>query len=572
MIRQGGWVAMILALSQAGLVLAADEIPNGEAAFGPPPSAAWARAAANADPRILDAMPNGTGVFAPRVLKAVSAEVLAGQIDKLLADHWAEMGASPAPPAEDSEFLRRVHLDLAGRIPTAAETRAFLDDRDPQKRRKLIDRLLASPAFINHQANTWKDILVPESRGSFLIRFFEPVMDAWLKNRLAGDARLDVMVREILTVPVGATQNVFNMQPDTKPTPIAFVAAKDGKPENLAAAASRVFMGVRLECAQCHNHPFAKWKREEFWGLASFFAGINRQGSGDAIFQGTETNNKSSLSIPGTTRTVQATFLDGGRPLLKPNESPRAALAEWMTSADNPYFARASVNRVWAQFFGIGIVDPVDDLGAGIEPSHPALFDLLADQFAANQFDLRYLSRAIVLTKAYQLSSAGGSPSSDVYHLFDRMPVRGLTPLQLYESLVRAAGLPREVDQSPFVIDSNSNRGEFLERFQSQDEKPTDHQTSILQALTLLNGRMVDTASSVERGKTLRGIADAYFLDTPAKIEALYLAALSRRPRAEELERLVAYVERGGPTLDPKKALSDLFWSLLGSAEFVYNH
>jgi hypothetical protein len=269
---------------------------------------------------------------------------------------------------------------------------------------------------------------------------------------------------------------------------------------------------------------------------------------------------------------AQARFLDGSEPGWAPRANTRVVLADWMTASENPFFARAIVNRVWAQLFGTGLVDPVDDLGAENPPSHPELLDELARQLAAHEFDLHYLIRAIVASRAYGLSSAGDSPGADDPRLFARMPVRGMTPLQLYDSLVQAAGLPLEPEQPPFVRGFNSLRREFLDRFTSSDEKAIEPQTSILQVLTLMNGRLMTTAASPVRGATLPAVAAADFLDTPAKIEALYLAALTRRPRPEELERLVPYVASGGPAHAYTQALADVFWALLNSAEFRLIH
>jgi Protein of unknown function (DUF1549)/Protein of unknown function (DUF1553) len=521
----------------------------------------------------LPPLPNGPAAFAPRQVRPIDDLALAAAIDRSLASSWARAGVTPAPLSSDAEFLRRVSLDVGGRIPTASEARAFLDGSDPEKRRKLVEALLKGPAFANHMTNVWRELLLPEAAGNFQIGFFAGDFEVWLRKQFDEGNGYDKMVREVLTVAVANGRNVFNPgNQSAKASPFAFLAAKEGKPENLAASASRVFLGVRLECAQCHNHPFAKWKREEFWGMAAFFSGLQRQGNGDAIFQGTDTPNKHEIEIPLTKKVVQASFLDGGDVEWTKGETARSTLAAWLTSRDNPYFARAAANRVWSQLFGVGIVDPVDDMGANSEPSHPELLDLLGDQLAAHGFDLRYLVRAITSSRAYQLSSAGGSPSSDAYRLFDRMPVRGLSPFQLYESVMQATGLRREPVQPPFVIGGDSPRRDFLERFASQEEKPTERQTSILQALTLMNGRLITDATSLDRGATLPALTDAYFLDTPGKIESLYLATLSRRPRPEEIERLVPYVERGGPTLNPKKALADVFWSLLDSAEFVLNH
>ena len=524
---------------------------------------------------VLVAMPEGKEAFAPKIVTPLDANELARRIDESIAAKWTETGATPAPLADDAEFLRRVSLDVAGRIPLASETRAFLEDRDPDKRRKLVEALLEGPAYANHMTNLWRDLLLPEASGNFQLQFFTADFDVWLRGRFAKNTPYDQMVREVLTVSVENGRNIFNPQRgrQMKPSPFAYLAAKDGKAENLAGSASRLFMGLRIECAQCHNHPFAKWKREEFWGLAAFFSGIQRQGNGDAIFQATDTaKSKPEITIPGSKRVIPASFLGGDKPDWKKTPSPREALATWLTSKENPYFAKAAVNRVWSQFFGVGIVDPVDDLGSDHLPSHPELIDTLADQFVAHDFDLKYLVRAVTSSRAYQLSSAGGSPSQDAYRLFDRMAVRGLTPIQLYDSLTRATGVRREPQQQGFNFNPGSLRNEFLERFANQDERPTERQTSILQALTLMNGRLVTDGTSIGSGKTLSAISDSFFLDTPGKVELLYLATLSRRPTPEEVARAVPYLEKGGTSLNPKKALADVFWSLLGSAEFVLNH
>ncbi len=518
--------------------------------------------------------PNGPAAFASRHIAPIDEQALSRAIDRALETRWQKQSVTPAPLSDDAEFLRRVCLDVAGRIPPVSETREFLSKTDLEKRRALVDRLLASPAYANHMTDVWTELLVPEAKASFQSGFFAGDFRVWLRKEFSDGTGYDKIVRELLTVPVTSGQLAFNPgnAQTITPSAFAFVAAKDGKPENLAASASRLFLGIRLECAQCHNHPFAKWTRDEFWGMAAFFAGVQRQGNGDAIFQGTEVAGRHEIEMPGTKRTIKASFLDGRDVDWSGNASSRSKLAEWLTSRDNPYFARAAANRVWSHFFGVGFIDPVDDMGANVEASHPELLDLLADQFAAHEFDLKYLIRAITSSRAYQLSSAGGSPSTTVYRLFDRMPVRGLSAEQLYDSLVMATGLNKEAPPQQFVFANNGLRGEFLERFASQDERATDRQTSILQALTLMNGRLVDDATNVERGATLQAVADSYFLDTAGRIETLYLAALTRRPRSEELERLVPYVERGGPTLNSKKAFADVLWSLLGSAEFVFNH
>jgi hypothetical protein len=517
-------------------------------------------------------IPNGPAAFALGAAAPLDERDLARLIDRAMEARWASAGVTPALPADDAEFLRRVSLDLAGRIPPASEAREFLDSRDPGKRRKLVDRLLAGHPFANHLTRVWSDLLVPEARGNVRLTAFTADFEAWLRTRFHGGAGFDAVVRELLTAPTqGPVPAPVINPPDGRtpaPTPFAFVAAKEGKPENLAASAARLFLGLRLECAQCHDHPFARWKREEFWGLAAFFAGMEPTGRANVQFA--ENPSVHRVQIAGTKRYVDASFLDGREVDWPKGVGARQVFANWVTAQENPYFARAAANRVWAQMFGVGLVDPVDDMTG--EPSHPEVLDLLAGQLAAHGFDLRYLFRAVASTRAYQLSSAGGSPSGDVYRLFERMPVRGLSAAQLYDSLLQATGLQRDAQPAGVVVRRDSPAADFLELFTDPDERPNERQTSILQALTLLNGRLIDDATRADRGPTLAGVADAYFLDTAGRVEALYLAALSRRPRADELERVVPYVERGGPTLDPRQGLADVFWSLLVSAEFMFNH
>jgi hypothetical protein len=533
---------------------------------------------ARSSPAVAADLSPGTGT--PTAVASASpvtaSSELTATIDAQIAAKWQAAGTRPTGPASDAEFLRRVWLDLTGTIPSVSEARDFLDDTSLDKRSRLVERLLASPAYSAHMAATWKELLLPEAANSYLIQYFATDFDPWLRKQFAENAGYDAIVREILTVSVTRAPNMrglpFGQGP---PSPFAFFAAKDGKPENLAASTARLFLGVRLECAQCHDHPFARWKREQFWGYAAFFGSIERTNQGDSLFQAREVLDRRELGVPGTERVVQARFLDATEPEWRPRVAARGALADWMTAPDNPYFSRAAVNRVWAQLFGTGLVDPVDDFAADNAPSHPELLDELARQFVAHRFDFQYLIRAIVASRAYALSSssAGDSPSGEDLHLFARMPVRAMTPVQLYESLVQAAGLRHEADQV-FVIKGggDSPRREFLEKFASRDEKPTEHQTSILQVLTLMNGRLMNDATSLERGGALPAVAESYFLATPEKIEALYLAALARRPRPEELDRLVPYVDRGGPGLNPKQALADVFWALLNSAEFCVNH
>lgn len=507
------------------------------------------------------------------------ARTLAARIDAIVAAKAAAQKAPLAALADDAEFHRRIWLDLAGKIPSVADTRAFLADQSPDKRRKLIDKLLASPYYVNHYTRYWKQLLVPETKGSFEIQYSLPNFETWLREKIRANASYDSIVKEIVAhrLPNGAQGSAnFFFNQDAKPDPGAFYVAKQGKPENLGAGVARLFLGVRIECAQCHNHPFARWKRDEFWSFAAFFGGVQRMGDDDQPFgMYREVVGRLEQSIPGSDRFVQPAFLGGGEPELSFNKSARDALADWLVAKDNPYFAKAAVNRIWGWMFGIGIVDPIDDLSDQNPPSHPELLEALARGFADHDFDLKFLIRAIALSDTYQRSSVNVSPSADKeeVRLFTYRALKGLTGDQLYDSILQAIGERSESSRdNPFLFNPGDRRSEFLEKFAKTEEKATEHETSILQALALMNGGLVEQATRHELRGTLSAVVESPFLDIDGKVETLFLATLCRKPTPAELERMVDYVERGGPTGHPKKALADVFWALLNDGEFLLNH
>ncbi len=484
---------------------------------------------------------------APGAGPPLDEKALARRIDHHIGARLAEAGAQPAPRAGDAEFVRRAYLDLAGRIPSVAEVRAFLEDARPDKRERLVNTILEGPRYVTHFGHVFRALLLPEASTNFQVRFQAGPFEAWLRKQVARNAGYDALVRELLTMPIGpdAQQRAYGGGGD--PTPMSFYIAKEVKPENLAAAVARTFLGFRLECAQCHNHPFASWKRDQFWGFAAFFAGLQRQGNPEFPFPAREITDRRELTIPGTERVVQASFPDGTEPKWKYKQSPRETLAAWLTAPENPYFARATVNRLWANFFGTGLVDPVDDMvGADQAPSHPELLDELARELAAHKFDLKYLIRALVLSETYQRSSARTHPSQDDPRLFARMPLRGLTPEQLFDSIAEATGYQDANGRNGRAFfGDGSARAQFLTLFGERADKSTEHQTSILQALALMNGQVTAAATDLDRSITLAAVADAPFLDTTARVETLFLATLSRKPAQRELSRCVSYVERG---------------------------
>jgi len=512
----------------------------------------------------------GKGGDPPKPRAPQDARSLAATIDSMLAARWAAAKVAPVGPSDDAEYLRRVSLDLVGKIPSSAEARDFLDDPDPGKRAKLVERLLRGPAYLARATELWRRLLLPEAETDGQAQFVAAPFEAWLRKKVAEDAGYDKVVREVLTAKLGG-RNANPYGSRAEPSPVPFYFAKDGKAENLAAGTARAFLGIRLECAQCHNHPFAKWKREEFWGFAAFFAGVQRQGTDDALGSIREVAGRRELAIPETEKVVKAAHLDGSAPSWNSKAEGRQLLADWVTAPDNPYFARAAVNRVWARFFGSGLVEPVDDMGGDNPPVAPEVLDELARQFVAHGYDLKYLIRTLTATRAYGLSSKVTRREPSAPPLFSAMPVRGLSPGQLFDSIAQATGF-REGGMAGYAADPAGAKGRFLELFADRDEKPTEAQTSILQALALMNGRVVAGATSLDTGATLPAVAEAPYLDTVGRIEALYLAALTRKPRPEELSVLTPYVDRGGPTHDPSEALADVFWAILNGPEFKHNH
>jgi uncharacterized protein DUF1549/uncharacterized protein DUF1553 len=510
---------------------------------------------------------------------------LTAEIDRQVATRWAEEQLEPAPAADDAEFLRRTFLNIAGRIPSCSEVQSFLEDMQPKKRRRMVERLLESPAYPTHFAEVLRSAIVPEVSIDPQLQFQgAAAFEQWIRRRIAENAGYDRIARDMLTAPVGAQGPGF------------YFVAKGGKPENVAAGAARVFLGVRIECAQCHNHPFAKWRREQFWQFAAFFAGIDRQPNGRI---GDELR-PAELKIPGLGKVVQARFLDDEQSTWDPDGRPREALANWITAPQNSYFARAAVNRIWAHFLGTGIVDPIDDFDESNPPSHPQLLDALATDFTRQKCDLKFLIRAICSSRPYQLSSVQTNSRQADRRFFARGTIKGLTAAELAASLGQAVGEfdgaeGSQFDRPGYGPNPSPLRAMVAELFRNDNAEPVDIEATILQALALMNSAAIDQSTAPGRGSTLSAVLESPFLDTVGRIETLYLATLSRRPTPQESARLVKYVESGGthsaskPKMknvlqqiittdrvntrgDKDVALGDVFWALLNSSEFLTNH
>jgi hypothetical protein len=505
----------------------------------------------------------------PAARSADDVRALATRIDERIAAGW-DKDVKPTPLADDAEFFRRVHLDLAGRIPSITEIRDFLDDDRPNKRQLWVDRILqADPddasyreAYVNHFANVWRaELLVPTNPQAL---FQQVSLEAWLRQRLRTNVGYDQLVRDLLTQPVAGNQGL-NAGGES---PAGFYQANEFRPENLAGSTARLFLGVRLECAQCHDHPFAKWTRGQFWEFAAFFTDVPQPGRPG---QPPERNPRGQIKIMGTDKVVHARFLDGQEPEWK-DGGTRPTLVDWMTAADNPFFARAAVNRLWTHFFGVGLVDPSE--GADEDAvNYPELLAELAQQFVEHHYDVNFLIRAITASQTYQRTSAVSHPSHKDAKRFVRMPLRGLSPEQLFDSLAVATEYQDTAPADPlasFRGGPQAARTQFLAKFAPQERK-TDYQTSILQGLYLMNNEFVADRTNVQKNRTLATLAEQR-TGTPRKVESLYLVVLSRKPTPEESDHFVKYVDAGGPAGDSKKALADVFWVLLNSPEFLLNH
>lgn len=487
------------------------------------------------------------------------------RVDSLLRASWNAAQVVPASRSSDAEYFRRVSLDVTGRIPTVHDVRTFLADPAPDKRAERVEQLLQSTGYERHFARVWSTVLLPEADAVGNTRFFAIAFESWLRQQLADNTPYDVWVDELLTTPLGQNRGV---------SPEAFYQTREVQPENLAASTARIFLGLRIDCAQCHDHPFDDWTQKQFWEFAAFYAGVQRTRRQDGLLGSVqEFFTQRTLQIPETKTVVRAAYLNGERAGLRFGESARERLAEWITSGDNPYFARAVVNRFWEHFLGTGLIDPVDDFRSSNPPSQPEVLEELTRFLVASEFDLRALIRVITRTEAYQLTSRQTHPSQQTSGQFARMPLKGLTADQLFDSLARATGHHAPFDpRAELGYRGLSPRRQFQQAFRDVSDSPTDRHTSILQSLMLMNGNFIEKATDLQNTQTLRAVTEFPGLTPREQIETLFLATLSRLPTAGELETFERYLERGGPRESRPQALADIFWVLLNSGEFAVNH
>jgi hypothetical protein len=485
---------------------------------------------------------------------------LSQHIDQVLTQRLAAEKVPASPLASDAEFLRRVSLDITGVIPSATQAAEFLDSKDPQKRAKLIDELLASSNYGRHMADIWEALLVKRDPDNRRIQL-DPLY-TWLEKQFNDNVAWDKVATELLTST--GTQD--------KNGAVTFFLA-NATPDKATDTVSRVFLGVQLQCAQCHNHPFTKWKQTEYWGMAAFFFKVRPDGNprqagqaGGSVGISESGGRGRPARLPTSAKIVPAQFFQGEQPKIGDSEPARPVLAKWLTSQDNPYFARAMVNRLWYQFFGRGFVSPVDDIHDGNPASHPELLQELSKQFATGGFDVKDMIRTICNSQAYQRSSVPTKGNEDAeLQLFSHASIRPLTPEELFDSLEKVTGpaeRARPVGRPGMGqrFGPVGPRAQFVAFFQGEENAdPTEYQAGIPQVLRLMNSNQFNINAAARKivGKS-----------EPAQaVEKLYLTTLARRPSAEESRKLTAHIQAKG-----EQAHGDILWALLNSSEFAFNH
>ncbi|WP_435009017.1 DUF1549 domain-containing protein [Tundrisphaera lichenicola] len=487
---------------------------------------------------------------------AAAGDELPGRIDRRIEASCETAGLALAGPADDATFLRRASLDLIGRIPTPAEVRAFLESEAPDRRLRLVAGLVGSPAHARQSAGFWRRAWVPQA-DSDAMRHVADELDEWLASRLGRRDRIDAIVRDLL----GAGQRpVVGAVLRDEEAPAGFLLANESKAENLAGSTARAFLGVNLACAQCHDHPFAPWSRDQFWELAAFFA---KPGAAPGL-------STPSALIGDPVRRVVARPPDGAElawPGVLDEATGRKVLAGWLTDPSNPWFARQVVNELWSQFFGLGLVESFDDPTADNPPANLALLDELAGEFAASGFDLERLTTAIVMSRAYQREAVPPADPAGSRRIFASASPRLLSGEQLFDSVRTAAGFasPREGSDADRV---RQDRRRFALAFQVA--RPTSEGRSLLQALTLMNGALIEEATTPGRTPVLVA-AESPFFDTADRVQGLFLATLGRPARDAELAPLVAHLDRANAGREAS-TLADILWALLNSSEFSTNH
>jgi len=502
-------------------------------------------------------------------------------VDTLVFEKLKVVGMPPSAVCDDATFIRRVTIDVAGRLPTPEELQRFLADKTADKRDRLIDRLLASPDYADYFANKWsslfrnKRINEVQAHGTYAFH-------GWIRDSLAANKPFDQVVREIVAASGDIAQN----------PPVAWYRQVNNMTSQLEDTA-QLLLGQRLQCAQCHHHPYEKWSQQDYYSFGAFFSRVGRKGGSapgeDVVYHKrgvAEAVNKKNK------QTVRPAGL-AAKPLnLSEDDDPRLALADWMTSRDNPFFARSLANRYWKHFFNRGLVEPEDDMRETNPPTNPELLDALAAHFINSGYDLKQLVRAICRSTSYQLSAVPNQFNAIDRQNFSRYYPKRLTAEVLYDAVNAVTGSESKFDGQPagtraVCLPDNSYNAStyFLQVFGRPDSSSScecerSQDASLAQSLHLLNAKDIQEKISAEKGRAAQLAADRSQEDE-VKISELYRRAFSREPRTEELQtarnHLTKYStkssdDKGNAVNGRRLAFEDMVWALLNTKEFLFNH
>jgi len=485
-------------------------------------------------------------------------------IDRLAWDNLARLGIPPNDLADDATFLRRAFLDTIGTLPTVAEARTFLADTRADKRARLIDQLLQRPEYADYWAMRWSDLLRVDR--DTITPAGAVAMTRWLRKQFADNRPYDEFVRDILT----ARGNTADEGP-------AAIYKALTTPEEMSRSFSQVFLGVRIQCAQCHHHPSERWGQDDYFALAGFFTGVGHKplpGQTEAVFaqKGTE------MTHPRTGKPVPARALGAPTADFTTTLDRRVVLARWMTAADNPFFARAIANRLWAHYFGRGLVEPLDDLRATNPATNEPLLDELARHLRDSKYDLKAFTRTLLNSRLYQLSERTRPNNAGDEQNFSHAQPKAIPAEVLLDAISQATGVPEKFNGWPegyraIQVWDNRMPSYFFQIFgrpvrASVCECERSNEPSIAQALHLMNSEEIMSKVHGREG-TARRLARSD-KEPRAIIDELYLGTLSRYPTDRERALMLGVFTEAGE--DRQGAVEDVLWAILNTRGFVYNH
>jgi hypothetical protein len=497
----------------------------------------------------------------------------ANYIDTHVNAKLKQMSILPSGTCTDDEFVRRAYLDCVGRLPTIDEAKAFLADTAAAKRDALIEKLVDLPEFADFWALKWADVLrnsrkTVQVKGSYAFQ-------AWLRKHFRKNTPIDAVVRELIT----ASGNTF-----ANPPANYYRIAKD--PQSLAETTAQLFLGVRMQCAKCHNHPFERWTQDDYYGMAAWFARVRQKpepaigtkpGGPNTAAEVVFTARDGEVNQPRTGKAMKPRYIGAGDADVKPGDDRRVALAGWLTSPENPFFAKSVVNRVWFHLMGKGIVDPVDDFRESNPSCNDELLDALAADFGKNQFDLKHLVKTIMRSRTYQASAQPNDSNRDDTKYFSHAVTKMLTAEQLLDAICDVTAVPEKYAGLPagtraIQLPDGEVNHPFLKTFgqparELACECERESDGNLAQALQLINGPTLNEKirhPDNRVGKLLAGKSGE-----DEMLTELYFAALSRKPFPEEKEKALAHV---AARADKRKAWEDVLWALINTREFLFRH